>query len=127
MKPTTFEEALDEILALQREVMLDRHQKYGPDNMLKAGIEGALSRAYHDKMSRLFLVYENRRAMQACRKAGMPENIILKYFSDTEDFADETVEDAHIDAANYVGPISLMLARGTWTLPMSKEKVSVFN
>src|SRR5690606_32226197 len=40
--PTTFEEALDQALRRQRDVMIERQKKYGPDNMRSAGVLGAV-------------------------------------------------------------------------------------
>jgi hypothetical protein len=121
MNPGTWEEALDIVLQEQRAIMVERHKKYGPKNIIELGIKGVLDRAASDKITRLRNYYEPLWARQWLKEHGVPEDIIDQYVPLPEDFTDESVEDAHIDASNYLGPISLMLRRGWWNLPMKEE------
>lgn len=123
MTPTTFEQAVDACLAEMRAVMLERHHKYGPNNIRKLGLLGVLSKTMNDKYERLRRHYERDDTRVKCLDAGMPQEIVDRYLpSLSGDFADDTLEDAHIDSANFMGPISLMLRRGWWDLPMADEK-----
>ena len=120
--PRTFEEALDRILSEMRAVMIERQKKYGPNNIRRLGVRGVLDRAMHDKMERLRRYYDREDLRARCREAGMPQEIIDRYLpSLAADYGGEALEDAHIDAANYVGVIALMLRRGWWGLPMEEE------
>lgn len=119
MTPTTFEQAVDACLADMRAVMLERHHKYGPNNIRRLGLLGVLSRAENDKLERLRRCYDREDVRAKCFAAGMATFLVDKYLPSLSDaFTDDTVDDAHIDAANYLGPISLMLRRGWWDLPM---------
>ena len=121
-QPTTFEEALDMILQEMREVMIERQKKYGPDNIKRLGVLGVLDRAQHDKMARLRRYYEREELRRRCLEAGMPEQVVDQYLpSYASDYSDESLDDAHLDAANYVGVIALMLRRGWWGLPLESE------
>ena len=120
--PRTFEEALDRILGEMRQVMIERQHKYGPDNVRRLGILGVLDRAQHDKMARLRRYYEREELRSRCAEAGMPQEVIDRYLpSLAADYDDESLDDAHLDAANYVGVIALMLRRGWWGLKLQSE------
>ncbi len=121
MKPQTWEEALDIVLQEQRRIMIERHKKYGPNNILQVGIKGVIDRACSDKIERLKTYYEPLYVRESLSKYGIPQDIIDQYVPLPLEFDDESIEDAHIDAANYLGPISLMLRRGWWNLPMKGE------
>lgn len=82
-----FEVALDSALAEVREVMIDRHKKYGPGNILRHGEMGVVVRL-GDKYERL----DNSRGV---------------------DFADESVDDTALDIIGY-GLIFTMLRKGSW-------------
>src|SRR5690606_15093989 len=98
-RPTTFEDALDCILAEMREVMIERQLKYGPENILDCGKPGIVVRL-SDKAARLRNAWLN----------GKGTNV-----------TDESVEDTVIDADKH-GGIGLMLGRDWWGLPMEAEE-----
>jgi len=124
-EPQTWEEALDICLDEMREIMIDRHKKYGPKNILALGIKGVLDRGIHDKGQRLLTHYKPIWAREELINYGIPEEKIERLLAEhmpmPDEFADETIEDAHYDFANYVGPICLMLRRGWWELPMGEN------
>ena len=88
-----FELDLDDLLKEVRDLMADRHRKYGPGNISKRGIPGVLVRL-DDKLARL----DNSDA----------------------DFTDESYRDAWMDVVGY-GLIALMWLDGDW--PGSKDSV----
>jgi hypothetical protein len=104
--PTTWEAALDRVLAEMRSVMVQRQDKYGPNNIVALGLHGVLSRALADKGARL---------MGALNGRVVRGQIQLDPIVDSE--ATDTFTDGCLDLANYAGPIALMLQRGWWTLP----------
>ena len=106
-EPTTWDDALDACLAEMRAIMIERQSKYGPGNITAQGLFGVLTRASADKVARI------KRALNGSIIAG---EIVLDPILDGSDAAD-TFEDGLLDAANYLGPIALMLHRGWWTLP----------
>jgi len=117
--PQTFEEALDLCLADMRRVMIERQHKYGPDNIQRLGLRGVVDRAVNDKGGRLLRYYKREEIRQQCLEAGVPQEVLDRHLPTLAgDFPDDSVEDAHIDQANYAGPISLMLRRGWWGLPL---------
>jgi hypothetical protein len=83
---TPFEKGLGEVLSEVRELMCDRHTKYGPGNISKRGIPGVLVRL-DDKLARI-------------------DNGDM-------DFADESYRDAWLDVVGY-GLIALMCLDGNW-------------
>jgi hypothetical protein len=93
VKPTTFEDAIDSVLADLRAVLIRKQHDYGPGNILDFGEYGVLVRA-NDKVARLKNLLKN---------GAVPQN--------------EAIEDSWIDLANY-GIIALMVRRGLWGLPM---------
>jgi hypothetical protein len=97
MKPETFEQAVDSILAEMRETMIAKQRDYGPGNIDGFGELGVLIRAT-DKHARLKnLLYEN---------PNEPSN--------------ESLDDTWLDMANY-SLIALMVRRGIWGLPMEES------
>lgn len=88
--PRTWEQGLDAVLAHMRAIMVERHRKYGPENIRQYGVFGCLVRA-SDKLTRLS--------------------------HDATDFPDESVDDTHTDLGNYGSVIPLMLRWGYWDLP----------
>lgn len=84
---TPFEAALDYTLDEVRKVMIDRHKKYGPGNILRHGEFGVVVRL-GDKYERL----DNSREL---------------------DFADESTDDTVLDIIGY-GLIMAMLRAGAW-------------
>jgi hypothetical protein len=103
--PGTWEEALDRVLAEMREVMVERHNKYGPSNISEQGLYGVITRS-GDKFSRI------RNSLTGRIVGG---RIVLDPIPGGE--ASDTFEDGLIDCSNYIGPIALMVHRGWWTLP----------
>lgn len=98
-RPTTFEDALDCILAEMRAVMIERQLKYGSTNILDCGRAGIAVRL-SDKAARLRHAWLDGRGVDA---------------------PDESIEDTLIDAANYA-VIGLLLRRDWWGLPMEAEE-----
>lgn len=105
--PETWDEALDTVLAEMRQIMVDRQAKYGPENIRQQGLFGVIVRGAADKVARI------QRALNGKVVEGQ---IILDPISDGTDLND-TFEDGLLDAANYFGPIALMVKRGWWDLP----------
>lgn len=120
-QPMTFQEAVDLVLAEMRHIMIIRQRKYGPENIRGLGLLGVLQRALHDKGSRLLVHYEREDLRQRCLAAGMPQDVVDEHLPPNGDYADESVDDAHIDLANYAGPIGIMLRRGWWGLPLADD------
>ncbi len=109
-EPTTWEAALDCCLADMRRIMVERQDKYGPSNIIQQGLYGVVTRASADKIARV------KGALNGRLVRG---EVVLDPIADGSEAAD-TFEDGLIDAANYLGPIALMLHRGWWTLPRAK-------
>lgn len=103
----TFEQAVDEQLARMRDIMLDRHRKYGPNNITAGGIHGLITRI-RDKLARIEQDHKNCPFMGECQ---------------THDLPDEARDDAWLDLANYSGPIALMVLAGIWASPMEVAPV----
>jgi len=87
MGPSTWEEALDTVLAEMRAVMIARQRKYSRRNIEEQGLYGVLTRATADKLSRV-MTSLNGRVVH-----GRVE------LDDIRDAQDETFEDGLIDAA----------------------------
>ena len=102
--PSTWEEALDAVLAEMRAVMVSRQDKYGPDNILRQGILGVLTRVQDDKIERI------KGALNGTVVRG---RVFLDPIPEGDD--DDTFTDGVIDAANYL-VIMLMLYRRWWGL-----------
>lgn len=110
--PTTWDEALDNVLTEMRSVMIERQAKYGPENIKQQGLLGVLTRAQDDKIERI------KGALNGRVVRG---RVLLDPISDGEEVTD-TFDDGCIDAANYIGPIMLMLKRGWWSLPRKENR-----
>lgn len=93
--PKTFEEALDEVMAELRELMINKQRDYGHRNIMDFGEYGVLVRA-NDKIARL-------------------KNLLGK-----KEPKNEALEDSWRDLANYA-IIALMLRKGTFTLPLKED------
>lgn len=99
VKPTTWNEALDIVIQQFKDIMLQRHLKYGTGNINAFGEVGCIVRIT-DKIERLKQWYNS------------PNETV---------FDDETLEDTWIDAGNYA-IIRMLYAKGWWDLPVEKEK-----
>lgn len=92
----TFEQAVDQVFAEMRALMLRKQRDYGQGNISAFGEFGVLVRA-NDKMERL---------KNLLGKGREPSN--------------ESVEDTWMDLANYA-VIALLCRRGLWQLPLGDE------
>src|SRR5690606_33905816 len=125
-KPANFQQAVALILDQMFHTMVERQRKYGARNVRNLGILGVLERGARDKMERLFQFYEREDLRQRCLEAGMLPEVVDRYLPPAQaDYQDETLEDAHIDAGNYVTVIALMLLRGWWGLPLAETDISL--
>jgi hypothetical protein len=94
---STWEEGLRLVLDDLEDLMVRKHNDYGPGNIDALGERGIFVRVW-DKVNRLKrLVWEGRKAR-----------------------VDETTEDTWKDLANY-GIIALMVERGYWDLPFGGD------
>jgi hypothetical protein len=109
-EPKTWDEAMEAVLEMQRSIMVERQAKYGPSNIANQGLYGVITRASADKIARI------KGALNGRVVAG---EIVLDPILDGTEAAD-TFEDGLLDAANYLGPIAIMLHRGWWGLPRRK-------
>lgn len=95
--PETFEEAIQQVSKEIFDTLVKKQYDYGHRNILTFGEKGVVVRA-NDKMARLVnLIWE---------RESEPEN--------------ESLEDNWMDLAGYAF-IALMLRRGIFTLPLSKD------
>ncbi len=94
----TFEQRVDEVLAEMKVIMLDRQEKYGPENITAGGVHGLIIRM-QDKLARI------RTDHKDCRLWG---DCVVR------ELDDEAPLDAWLDMANYAGPIGVMVQRGKW-------------
>ena len=94
-KPTTFEEAIDEVMGELRELMINKQRDYGHSNITDFGEYGVFVRL-NDKVCRL-------------------KNLLGK-----KEPKNESIEDSWRDTANYA-IIALMLRKGTFTLPLKED------
>ena len=125
-KPTNFQQAVALILDQMFRTMVERQRKYGTRNIRNLGVLGVLERGARDKMERLFQFYEREDLRRRCLEAGIPPEVVNRYLPSAQaDYQDETLEDAHIDAGNYVTVIALMLLRGWWGLPLAETDISL--
>ena len=101
-EPKTFEEALDIVMAEQRELMLRKQHDYGPANITALGNRGVLVRVW-DKVARLKnLLWDHpERAAQ-----------------------NEPIEDSWRDLSNY-GVLAIMNDRGWMNLPLGTDTDAV--
>jgi len=103
----TFQATFARIFQETFDLLVERQRKYGPENISSQGIYGVFTRMSADKIERL------RRSMNGRVVEGRIE---LDEFVDS---ADETVEDALLDIANYA-LIMLALKRGVWGKPLQE-------
>ena len=96
MKPTTFEDAFDEVVKELKTLMISKQRDYGHRNIMDFGELGVLVRV-NDKIARLKNLKTNNLK---------PKN--------------ESVIDTWRDIANYA-IIALMLKKGTFTLPLKED------
>lgn len=94
-KPTTFEEAVDEVMGELRELMINKQRDYGHSNINDFGEYGVLVRL-NDKVCRL-------------------KNLLGK-----KEPKNESIDDSWMDIANY-SIIALMLRKGIFTLPLKED------
>lgn len=94
-KPTTFEEAVDEVMGELRELMINKQRDYGHSNITDFGEYGVLVRL-NDKVCRL-------------------KNLLGK-----KEPKNESIDDSWMDIANY-SIIALMLRKGIFTLPLKED------
>lgn len=112
--PQSWEEALDIVLGEMYDLMVDRHRKYGPTNILDGGMAGLLVRV-KDKIARIGHALNP----MSLEDLGFPR--VFKLLGMTADYDDELFDDAWLDLSNYTGPIYLMVKRGWWELPMEED------
>jgi len=105
-EPTTYEQALDTVLAEMRELLIEHHKKYGIKNIARAGVHGLITRM-NDKIARIEMDH-SKCLFNECTWHG-------------REMTDEEAEDAWLDLSCYSGPIGLMLQRNWWGLPFEKE------
>jgi len=101
--PTTYEQALDLVLAEMRELLIERHKKYGAQNILRGGVHGLITRM-NDKIARIEMDHSK------C--------LFNECTWHSREMTDEEAEDAWLDLSCYSGPIGLMLQRGWWELSL---------
>jgi len=94
-KPTTFEEAIDEVMGELRELMINKQRDYGHSNITDFGEYGVFVRL-NDKVCRL-------------------KNLLGK-----KEPKNESIDDSWMDIANY-SIIALMLRKGIFTLPLKED------
>lgn len=128
LEPKSFEQAVALVVSELYELMIERHAKYGPANMIQAGIIGSIRRGSNDKLARLQRYYERLDTRQHCLEAGMPQEVVDQYLPVLDHFTDESLEDTHFDIASYFGIIPILLRRRTtdgvrwWELPLGPAK-----
>ena len=106
-EPQTFEEAADRILLEMRKILIERHREYGPENIKRIGIFGCLSRAFHDKVSRVTNI------IRFMHVAGLD----ISNSVEDEQARDKALNE-FIDIGNYSCVLPIMLALGWTDLPM---------
>lgn len=105
----SFEATFAEIYQEAFDILVERQKKYGPNNIEKLGLFGVFSRFADDKVERI------RRAFNGIIQNG---EVVLALGSD--DFPDESVEDALFDSANYP-LIMTAMRRGKWGQPLQDD------
>lgn len=96
--PTTFEQAVDQVLSEARTLLIRKQRDYGPGNIMAFGELGVLVRA-NDKIERLKNLWKT---------------------GNLDDPQNEAADDTWFDLLNY-GLIGLMVRRGIFGLPLAKE------
>jgi len=109
--PKTFNEAVDLVTGLMSDIAKDRQREYGPENILAIGIQGCLSRATKDKLSRI-------RNQIIDVQLGKDGEVQLTFHPDALD--SPLFWDAFIDAGNYIGVLPIMLLKDWLTLPLQE-------
>lgn len=102
-KPQTLEDGIDIIFQVKKEVLIERHRKYGKDNIRADGVYGIMVRI-GDKLSRIRNYYKS----------------ILEGKTATRDFNDDSLSDSFLDGGNYFD-IALLYDRGLWELPLKEN------
>jgi hypothetical protein len=102
--PTTFDDAVMTAAAYMARIVIERHRKYGPDNIMRqrpnlTPPQALLVRA-GDKLSRLEYAYA-----------------VADPRTGPADFGDDTIDDAWTDFGGF-GIIGLLLRWGWFTLPL---------
>jgi hypothetical protein len=109
--PRWFEDAFSRIFDQAYDLLVEKQEAYGPENVRELGFYGVFSRLASDKVNRL------RNLMNGTLANG-------KISIDWADTNDESVEDTLLDIANYA-LILVALQRGWWGLPLADDYVSV--
>ena len=107
-KQQTFEQVFQEIYKEAFDLLINRQTKYGSANISQLGLYGVINRIASDKSSRIL------HAMNGSVIAGRV------HLEDFEAHADETIEDALLDIANYA-LIAIALKRGKWGAPLERD------
>lgn len=94
-EPRTFEEAVDIVFYIKKTILVERQQKYGPENIAKFGVLGCIIRD-NDKLERM-------------------TNLLFQGGDLTQD---ETMMDTLVDLGNYPD-IALMVAFDIWGMPLA--------
>lgn len=104
----TFQSTFTDIFNEAFDLLVARQKKYGPENIRQLGLFGVFGRLADDKIERI------RRGMNGTIDHGVVT-------IETQDFNDESFEDALMDIANYA-LIMIALKRGIWGHPLEEEK-----
>lgn len=116
MRPTSLDEAIDLVLQDARALLLERQQKYGPENIRAGGLPGLYLRL-NDKLRRLWhlvgldVLVKHGTLWVAAERSTAPPAAAL----------DESMEDSHLDGVNYF-VIAELVRRGYWGLPMASDE-----
>lgn len=94
-----FEDSVNEIKELEKQVLVSKHRDYGSRNILDCGEVGIIVRM-NDKLARLKNLY------------GITDGTFKK-----KDISNESIEDSLLDLANYAS-IAIMVRRGTFDQPL---------
>ncbi len=117
-EPLTFEEALGQRLHVQRNVMVIRHRKYGPENIRILGMHGLLTRM-EDKRARIRHDHEDCRLFDCDLEK---QNFDFVRYT-AEIGAEEGALDAWVDLGNYGGIIGPLYLTKRWGLPLIEDTV----
>ena len=109
--PKTFNEAVELVTGLMSDIAKDRQREYGPENILAIGIQGCLSRATKDKLSRI-------RNQVVDVELGKDGEVKLTF--KPEALESPLFWDAFVDAGNYITVLPIMLLKGWLTLPLKE-------
>jgi hypothetical protein len=107
--PKYFEDAFSRIFDQAYDLLVEKQEAYGPENVRELGFYGVFSRLASDKVNRL------RNLMNGTLENG-------KISIDWADTNDESVEDTLLDIANYA-LILVALQRGWWGLPLADAEI----